>query len=58
MNRHQIYESFHNDMENADTQEIRCLHDLVHDGCFTREAGVEFVLAVEKVAEERGVSEA
>jgi hypothetical protein len=55
MNRHQIFDSFHNQLENADTQEIECLHDLCDDGSFRREAGTEFILAVDAVAEERGV---
>lgn len=56
MNRHQIYNSFHDQLESADTQEIECLHDLCDDGSFRREAGTEFVLAVDAVHEEKGMS--
>jgi hypothetical protein len=57
MNKHEIYESFRSEVSNADTQEIRCLHDLCHDGTFAREAGVEFVLAVEEAADRKGINE-
>lgn len=55
MNRHEIYEKFHDEVALADTQEICALTDLCHDGVFIREAGVEFALAVVTVADERGI---
>jgi hypothetical protein len=55
MNGKMIYDSFHDEVDTASTMEIRCLHDLCHEGVFAREAGVEFVLAVENVAVERGI---
>jgi hypothetical protein len=57
MNTHQQFEKFHDDVNSADTQELTCLHDLCHEGVFACEAGVEFVLAVETVAKERGIDE-
>lgn len=57
MNKQQQYQKFHDQVETANTQELICLHDLCHEGVFAREAGVEFVLAVETVCEERGVNE-
>lgn len=57
MNHKQIFDSFHHDMDTATTGEMRCLHDLCHEGVFVREAGVEFVLAVETVCDERGIAE-
>jgi hypothetical protein len=53
----QIYNAFHDEVNGASTLEIRSLHDLCHDGVFCREAGVEFILAVETVCEERGIDE-
>lgn len=55
MNGKQIYDSFHTEVDSATTQEIRCLSDLCHEGVFAREAGTEFVLAVEDVRVERGI---
>lgn len=56
MNKQEIFESFHNDVAKTDTEQIQCLHDLCEDGTFRREAGREFVLAVDAVTEERGMS--
>lgn len=57
MNNRQITQEFHDEMDGASTQEIKGLRDLCHEGSFAREAGVEFVTAVDTVCEERGISE-
>jgi hypothetical protein len=57
VNHQKIYDSFHDDMDTATTQEMRSLHDLCQEGKFVRGAGVEFVLAVETVCDERGIDE-
>jgi hypothetical protein len=54
MNLKQLYQEFHDEVQTADTQEIRCLHDLCHEGVFAKEAGPEFIHAVDDVYEERG----
>jgi hypothetical protein len=53
MSRKELRESFHANVETCSTGQIEALHDLAHEGQFYREAGEEFVGAVDEVWEEK-----
>lgn len=53
MSRSELKKTFHDDVEMCNTGQLEALHDLAHDGQFYREAGEEFVGAVDEVWEEK-----
>jgi hypothetical protein len=53
MTKVEIMNKFHDELITADSEQLETLHSLAEDGEFIREAGPEFVLAIQEVWTER-----